>query len=163
MKKPLDTLELLKRLQGESVEFVIIGGIAALAHGGVVPTQDLDVCAPLDHDNAARIIRAFAGANPRWRMRPDLPVITPDNPNLIGLKNLYLRTDLGQLDVLGEVPNVCTYAELKQRSVEMDFAGLHCRVIDVETLIAAKRSAGRPHDLRTIAYLEEAKRRTAKQ
>ena len=115
---------------------------------------------PLTHENAVRIVPALVGCtHPRWRMRPDLPVITPDNPNLIGLKNLYLRTDLGQLDVLGEVPEVCTYDQLASRAVEMDFAGIRCRVIDIDTLIAAKRQAGRPHDLRTIAYLNEVKKK----
>ena len=72
-------------------------------------------------------------------MRPDLPIITPEDHHLKGIKNLYLATELGQLDVLGELPDVCTYAELAARSVEVDFDGLKCRLIDLDTLIAAKR------------------------
>ena len=157
--RPLDTFALLQRLHASGVEFVIIGGVAAITYGSAVTTQDLDVCAPLTHDHAASIIRAFADARPRWRMRPDLPVVTPDDHRLAGIRNLYLMTDFGQLDVLGELPDVCTYAELAARAVDIDFDQLPCKLIDIDTLIAATRHAGRPHDLLTIAFLEELLRR----
>ena len=54
------------------------------------------------------------------------------------------------MDVLGEVPEVRDYAELLSKSVEMDFEGMRCRVIDIDTLIAAKRAANRPKDHRAI-------------
>jgi predicted nucleotidyltransferase len=159
MATKLDTLALLQRLNASGVSFVIIGGVAAITHGSALPTEDLDVCAPLSAESAKAIIEAFADASPRWRMRPDLPIITPDDHRLRDVKNLYLATDLGQLDVLGEVPDVCSYAELAARAVDVDFDGLKCRLIDIETLIAAKRQAGRPHDLRTIAFLEQIQQR----
>jgi hypothetical protein len=124
-----------------------------------VTTEDLDVCAPLTTENARSIIQAFADAHPRWRMRPDLPVITPEDHHLQGVRNLYLATDFGQLDVLGELPDVCSYAELAVRAVDVDFGRLPCKLIDIDTLIASKRCAGRPNDLRSIAFLEEIKRR----
>jgi predicted nucleotidyltransferase len=157
--RPLETVALLQRLHASGVEFVIVGGVAAITHGSAVTTVDLDVCAPLTQENARSIIQAFADANPRWRMRPDLPVITVDDHHLVGIKNLYLATDFGQLDVLGELPDVCSYEDLAARSVQVDFGELRCRLIDIDTLIAAKRQAGRSHDLRTIAFLEEIKRR----
>src|SRR5215210_7568928 len=112
------TLEILKRLVDGGVEFVVIGGVAARAYGSGLPTDDVDVCAPLDLENAVRIIRALGELNPKWRTRPDLPVIEPDNHNLRGLKNMYLRTDAGILDVLGEVPQVCSYDEVTSDAVE---------------------------------------------
>ncbi len=75
------------------------------------------------------------------------------------MKNLYLRTDAGQLDVLGELPDVCSYEELVARCVPMNVEGLVCRVVDIDTLISAKRAAGRDKDLLTIRYLEEIKRK----
>lgn len=150
----LRTLEILKRLAEGGVEFVVIGGVAARAYGSSLPTDDVDVCAPLDHENAIRIIRALGEFRPKWRNRPDLPVIGPDNHNLRGLRNMYLRTDAGLLDVLSEVPEVCSYAELATDAVEADFEGTRCRLISVDRLIAAKRAAGREKDIKTIAFLE---------
>lgn len=152
------TMEILKRLRDGRVEFIVIGGVAATAYGSALPTYDVDICAPLDHENAKRIITALDGLNPRWRNRPDLPVIGADNHNLRGLKNMYLRTDAGILDVLGEVPEVCTYAELATDAIEANFDGTRCRIIDIDRLIAAKRVAGREKDLQTIVFLESIKK-----
>lgn len=151
-------MEILKRLVDGGVEFVVIGGVAARAYGSGLATDVVDVCAPLDHENAVRIIRALGELNPKWRTRPDLPVIEPDNHNLRGLENMYLRTDAGLLDVLGEVPQVCSYQEVMSDAVEADFDGTRCRLIAIDRLIAAKRAAGRDKDLQTIRFLEEIKK-----
>lgn len=154
----VDTTLLIKRLHLAQVDFVIIGGVAAIAYGGDVSTEDLDICASLTHENAVRIITAFQDLNPRWFTRPDLPVVTAVDSNLHGLKNMYLRTDLGKVDVLGEVPGVCTYDELLERCVETDFGGYRCRMIDLDTLIEAKRTANRPKDQLSIRYLQVIKK-----
>jgi predicted nucleotidyltransferase len=146
--------ELLRLLSEHGVDFVIIGGVAAVTHGSARMTEDLDISAPLDHQSAVKIIETLAGVHPRWRMRPGSPIIRPDSPNLRGLKSLYLRTDLGQLDVLGDLPGVCTFAELADKTVLMDFRGLRCRVLDLPTLIAAKRFAGRGKDKSSLRELE---------
>lgn len=106
-------------------------------------------------DNAVRIITAFADVEPKWRMRPDMPVVRADDSYLGQLKNIYLRTKVGQLDVLGEIPGVCDYAEAARKAVDMTFGDVTCKVVDIDTLIAAKRFAGRPHDLEAIPYLEQ--------
>lgn len=101
-----------------------------------------------------RIIRALAGTRPRWRLRPDLPEILPDNPLLSGLNNMQLRTDVGLLDVLGDLPGVGTVEEAWQRSREADFRGVPCRVIELDALIAAKTFANRQKDHPTVKELE---------
>lgn len=44
-------LLILKRLVDRKVEFVLIGGMAAIAHGAEVVTQDVDVCIPFTQEN----------------------------------------------------------------------------------------------------------------
>jgi len=136
------------------VPYIIVGGVAAIVHGSTRMTEDLDICAPLDHPHAVKIIRALADVNPCYRMRPDMPPMREDNPNLKGLKNLYLKTDIGQLDILGELPGVGPHSELKDHSRKVDFRGLSCKVVDLETLIVAKRFAGRERDKRDVNELE---------
>lgn len=150
--------EILRRLVNGGVEFIIIGGVAAALHGSTVPTDDVDICAPMARDNLVKLITAFADKHPKWRFRPDMAEVKPDDSYLGQLKNVYLRTDLGILDVLGEIPEVCTYEEAASRAVEMDFDGVPCRVVDIDTLITAKRAAGRAHDLRAVEQLEAKKR-----
>lgn len=148
-----ETLEILERLKAAGVEFIVIGGVAAVAYGAPVTTDDVDICAPMDRENAVRIVRAFQDAEPRWRFRPDLGIVSPDDTYLGQLKNIYLRTRLGILDILGEIPEVCSYTVAASRAVVFDLDGLECKFIDIDTLIAAKRAAGRPHDLRAVEYL----------
>jgi predicted nucleotidyltransferase len=144
----------LRRLNEAGVRYVLIGGVAAIVHGSARITEDLDIFGPLDHANAVAIIRALSGLRPRWRHRPDLPVITPDNPQLHGLKNMYLSCDLGLMDVLGEVPEAGTYVEVEARSEVVDFRGLPVRVVDLGTLITIKRAVGRDKDVRALPELE---------
>ena len=148
------SIEMLRRLSDAGVDYVLIGGVAANAHGSATATDDLDVFAPLSHDNVVAIVRAFAGTNLRWRHRPDLPELTPDNPQLRGLKNMYLRCDLGQMDVLGELPEAGSYAEVRAASVEMEVQGVRCHVINLDSLISVKRTVGREKDLRVARELE---------
>jgi predicted nucleotidyltransferase len=148
------TLNLLRRLTDEGIEFVVIGGIAANVHGSPRPTYDLDICAPLDHATCVRIITAVSDLHPKFRTRPDLPVVTPDNLNLVGLKNLYLRTDAIMLDVLGDVAGVGDFSVCQKESDWIDFRGLRCRVLKLDALIRAKRAAGRNKNLLALPELE---------
>lgn len=146
--------DLLRILTGQGIDYVVIGGVAAILHGSVRMTEDVDICASLDHENAVAIIRAFAHLNPIWRMRPDLPVITEDSTNLRGLKNMYLVTDLGRIDILGELPGICSYEEAHRTGVELEARGIRLRVLDIDKLIAAKRFANRPKDRPAVDELE---------
>jgi predicted nucleotidyltransferase len=148
------TLNLIRRLNDQGIEFVVIGGIAAIVHGSARVTYDLDVCAPVDHGTCVKVVTAVSDLHPRFRSRPDLPVVTPDNSNLRDLKNLYLRTDEIMLDVLGEVAGVGTFADCLRESEMLDFHGIQCRVLKLEALLRAKKAAGRDKDLMAIPELE---------
>jgi hypothetical protein len=151
-------LQILKRLGDQGVELVLVGGMAAIAHGSPVLTLDIDVCAPLDEANLSRIIEALRGLNPRWRFRPDKIIPVDSVERFRGCRNLYITTDWGVLDVLGALPGVCTFAELAGRTVDIDLGGFTCRVLDIDTLISAKRAAGRDKDIIGVRHLEAIKK-----
>lgn len=65
------TLGLLRRLVAEKVEFVLVGGMAAIAHGSASVTEDVDVCIRFDEPTMNSVFRALDGTNPRNRMSPD--------------------------------------------------------------------------------------------
>lgn len=147
-------LPILKRMNESGVPYVLIGGLAARAHGSSVNTDDIDVCVEPIDEHWRRIVAAFSDVRPYYRMRPDKPPLTPDHPWLVGLKNLYLRTDIGQLDILGEVPGVGSYGDIKDKTISADLQGLQCRVLDIPTLIRAKQQANRPKDQQAIRELQ---------
>ena len=150
--------ELTKRLIENRVEFVLVGGFAALAHGVMRSTRDVDICCRFSTENLMRIQKAFADLHPTHRPRTDLPLeLTPEQ--CATSKNLYLKTDLGVVDCLGEILGVGDFEEVLKHSVELELPVGKCRVMDLDSLIAAKRAMGRDHDRLTVKDLEEIKRR----
>jgi hypothetical protein len=162
MDLTLQLTPLLKRLSEHGVEFVIVGGVAATVHGSVRFTADLDVCAPLDQSNVAKIINALRGLNPRFRFRPDKMRMWEEPERFKDFKNLNLRTDWGVLDILGEVSGVGTYDQVAALSVPADLGGIVCRVLDLDALISAKRAANRPKDRPALIELQVIRERKAK-
>ncbi len=154
------TLDILKRLRNHGVEFVVVGGMAGVLHGSSMVTEDVDVCAPLSRENVVKILAALADLHPSFRMNPQRPPL-PDNPErLAGFKNLYLVTDLGQIDFLSEITGLGTYAQVFHQSVEVEIEGVICHILDLDALIRAKKALGRTKDLRVAAELEAIRQRT---
>jgi hypothetical protein len=150
--------ELTRRLVEAQVEFVLIGGFAAVTHGVTLVTRDVDICCRFSEANLRRIQKAFADVHPVHRSRPDLPfAVTPEQ--CAGLKNLYLKTDLGIVDCLGEVLGVGDFECALEHSVELELPFGNCRVLDFEALIRAKEAMNRDHDRIAVRQLREIQRR----
>lgn len=159
MTRQIDIEGILSRLIAAQFAFVIIGGIAAVAHGATVNTFDLDVCCDFSPENLTRLQTAISDLHPIHRMTPQkLPLeITPKNAK--DLRNLYLHTDLGVLDCLSEVAGIGNYSDVFAASVEIDFAGGRCRVLDIAPLIKAKQTVNRLQDKIAIVQLLAIKER----
>jgi hypothetical protein len=141
--------KLVERLIQHEVEFVIIGGYAAMIYGVSCITYDVDVCGPLDLENLTRLHTALADLHPFHRMTPnEIPFLLNEGFER-GLKNFYLKTDLGQIDFLGHLPDVgdCTFVR------PLNLAYGQCRLLDIPTLINAKQAVGRPKDLHVVTEL----------
>lgn len=152
---------LLARLIQAEVEFVLVGGLAAAIHGSSLNTRDVDVCCRFTETNLKRIQDAFHDLNPVHRARPDIVLnVTPEF--CAGLKNLYLKTDIGIVDCLGEVLGIGEYDAVLAHSIILDLPAGPCRILDVDALIKAKEAMGRPHDLITVQHLRALKARTSR-
>ncbi len=150
--------QLLVRLIQHEVEFVLVGGLAAWVHGSSLATRDLDVCCRFSESNLMRFQAALTDLHPVHRMAPELKLdLTPDQCSR--LKNLYVKTDLGIVDCLGEIKGVGGYVEVLESSEEIELPAGICRIINVDALIRAKEAIGRPHDLYTVHILKALKDR----
>ncbi len=136
------------------IDSILIGGIAAAAHGSPRVTQDVDIVYCRSADNLERIAATLAPVHPYLRGAPPGLPFRLDAATLMSGLNFTLTTDLGPLDLLGEVAGGGRYDDLKTHSIEAEVFGVKCRVLDLETLIATKRAAGRPKDFEAIAELE---------
>jgi hypothetical protein len=153
--------EIVKRLYAAEVRFVLIGGLAAVRHGISYMTYDVDVCVPLEAENFRKIERAITDLHPRFRQRKDIPFVLSDDV-LRDLKNLYLQTDLGPLDCLGEVKGIGDYSVALSKSQSASFPFGTVQVLKIEPLIRAKEAIGRPQDLIVVAQLRAIQERLEK-
>ena len=146
---------LLRLLTENQVEFIIVGGAAATAHGSARLTLDLDVVYNRSSENIARIVNALRPIKPYLRGAPTgLPFDWSVETIAKGL-NFTLITTLGALDLLGEIVGGGGYEQLLPETIEIEIAGVNPRCLNLERLIKVKRAAGRPKDLETIAELQQ--------
>jgi hypothetical protein len=148
-----DYTSLLPLLVTNEIDFIIVGGAAATAHGSARLTLDLDVVYRRDDLNLERIVRALEPIQPYLRgAPPGLPFEWSVQTLKKGL-NFTLITTLGPLDLFGEIVGGGGYEELQNETIKIQVAGVECLCLSLERLIEVKRAAGRPKDLEAIAEL----------
>ncbi len=143
----------LRALAEHKVEFIIVGGVAATFHGSARLTRDLDVVYGRTPPNLRRLVAALRGHRPYLRGAPPGLSFPWDEETLRRGLNFILETDLGNLDLLGEIAGGGGYEELRPRSVEFETFGLRLHCLDLDTLIRVKQAAGRLRDLEAVAEL----------
>jgi len=142
-----DLQRLLQRLDEAGVEFVLVGGFAAILHGSSLLTRDVDVCALLTSDTIEKLRDAFREIHPVHRLSSPQQSFLDVPAAGAALDNLYLNTDLGTLDLLGRITGVGDYARVARDAVEVELFGRRVRAISLDDLIAAKEALGRDKDL----------------
>ena len=146
--------QLLTALHEGNVEFIIVGGVAARAHGSSRLTDDLDVSYARSPENLARLVTALAPYEPYLRgAPPGLPFDWSAATLRAGL-NFTLITTSGSIDLLGEITGGGQYDALLPHTIAITAFGLDLQLLDLPWLIRVKRAAGRPKDLEVIAELE---------
>lgn len=141
-----NTPELLRRLLEAQVEFVVVGGVAAIAHGSASFTVDFDVVAPFTLENTAKMLAAVSGLEARFYQTPGKPPLDRTAEQLAHFKNLYLETTLGRVDLLGSLPSVGSYEVVAARALTVRLFEHECRIVALDDLIAVKAHLGRPKD-----------------
>jgi hypothetical protein len=151
---------LIRRLIEHQVEFVLVGGMAAVAHGVTLVTRDVDVCCRFELENLQRLHRAVADLHPVHRATtPRLPwELAGDSWR--SLKDLYLSTDAGTLDCLGRIEGLGDFAEVLRWAVPIRLWGRDCHILSIDGLIKSKQSLSRTQDKLAILQLQAIKERT---
>jgi predicted nucleotidyltransferase len=145
---------LIQTLHDSHVDFIVVGGAAATAHGSARLTLDLDIVYRRTPGNMANIVRALAVHRPYLRGAPPGLPFRWDEATLTHGLNFTLITDIGAIDLLGEITGGGGYDALLPRTEALQVFGVECRCLSLEQLIAVKRAAGRVKDLEAIAELE---------
>lgn len=146
--RPFDPARIVDVLLRHGVRFVLIGGLAAQAHGSPSSTFDVDVCFARDADNLGRLAEALAElAAVRRALPPDSPPLPPLDARTLRAAALFtLTTRFGDLDLLGAPDPGLDYEVLVSRAAATSIAGREIKVAALDDLIAMKRATGRPKD-----------------
>ncbi len=167
---PLDRALLLGVLQRNGVEFVLVGGLAAQAHGAKRTTLDADICPRWNAANLARLSDALKDLEARLRIgEGSVETLDLDiNARFIDAMEIGAwRTTAGDVDVLLGIPStsrfeLARYEQLAEDAVELEIDSLRVQVASLGDIIRSKEISDRPKDraaldeLRTLRDLEEA-------
>ena len=149
-----NSAEIIRMFLAADVKCLLIGGQAAIAHGVARVTFDVDFVYARDRENLQRIIDLLAPLHPYLRGAPPGLPFRLDMQTLRNGLNFTLTTDIGHIDLLGEVTGGGTYEELLPFCGTVTHFGLQVPCTRLDKLIALKRAAGRPKDLEMLAELE---------
>jgi hypothetical protein len=158
-----DFISLLERLVKAGVDFVVVGGFAGIVHGCTYVTQDVDICCNFSPANLLALQKAVSKLHPVHRMTPKRKKLELTEENCKQFKNLYLDTDIGQLDCVSFIDGLGDYQKVKQASKPVKVRDTKLRVLSLNALIKAKRAMNRPRDREALLQLEaikKAERRT---
>ncbi len=157
---PESLQSLLQLLIESDIDFVVIGGFAAILHGSTQITQDIDICAQLTLEHIEKFRTLLASLHPFHRMTPQRISFLEKHPEEKLIKNLYLRTDLGVLDILSLLPDVGDFETLASRADIFEIEGKKVKVLCLDDLIKAKTLVGREKDKATVLELKVIREKT---
>jgi hypothetical protein len=141
----------LQKLVDHGVDFIVVGGVAAVLEGAPVNTFDIDVVHSTAPENLARLVSALNELDASYRYRESF---RPNESHLATRGHQLLETNCGPLDVLGAIGSGRTYSDLLPHSHVVTLSPtLRVRVLDLETQISIKEETGREKDLAVLPVL----------
>jgi hypothetical protein len=147
-----DLSGIIEGLVRADVEFILVGGLAAVAQGAPVTTMDVDIVHKRSSENIAKLFQYLRSIDVIYR-RPDDKIIVPKEEDFSG--HALFSTRLGPLDVLASIEGNKGYEDLLDYTVEIDFRGHWIRVLDIRTIIELKKNSKDPKDRQRLPVLEE--------
>jgi hypothetical protein len=161
-----DPLTILNKLR--DVEYLVVGGFAAVLYGAPTITGDLDIMPLASGENIARIagvltdlhavVREPRSTGRRLAVTAELLQQTAEGASPGG--QLRTRTAAGPLDILWRLHDGRVYGDLVGRSCLLTEEELRVHVIGLDDLIEVKSAIGRPQDRAALPYLQAIRRRT---
>jgi hypothetical protein len=147
---PADFRRLLTALVDHRVDFVVVGGVAAVVQGAPVATFDLDIVPSLTGDNIEALTAALDELGATFRGRPELK---PDATHLATRGHKLLSTSAGPLDVLGAIGDDQGFEQLIAHVRTIEAWELKVRVLDLAEIIRIKEIVGHPKDQAVLPVL----------
>jgi hypothetical protein len=147
-------LGLLRVLLRHGIEFLVVGGVAAQLEGAPILTLDLDILYDKSPQNVERLLAALRELKARYR-DPAGRHIEPDREKLETLRMHLLLTELGALDLLGEIGKGLIFNDLAGRTIAYEIGEARVRVLELAAVIETKEHANRAKDRAVLPVLRQ--------
>lgn len=165
-ERPLDTERIIRALAEHGVDYVLVGGIAALVHGASRVTVDADVVPEATPENLERLLDALAEldaaafvSEERLAMEDadpwEIDVLRKGAAGLPEAEAWHFTTAAGRIDVVLDAAGVGGYEEHQAGADEFEVFGIRITVAGLDDLIASKTTLGREKDASILAELQE--------
>ena len=149
-----DLSAVLEGLIKADVNFILVGGLAAVVQGAPVTTMDVHIVHSRSSENIVKLL-AFLKSIGAFHRRPDDKVIEPTERDISGKGHALFSTRLGPLYVLAVIEEGKTYDDLLEHTVDVKFRGHTIKVLDLKMIIELKRASKDPKDKQRLPVLEE--------
>ena len=148
---PQSYQRILELLDQHSVEFIVVGGVAAVIQGAPITTFDIDMLVKLDDANAEKLVGVLTELEARFREQPRAGA--PSKEDILAGGRLLLLTNCGPLDVLGFIGDQEKYEDFEEKIERITVGALSIQVLKLEELIKQKQTLGRPKDQAALEVL----------
>lgn len=151
-----DPDEILRVLDRHHVEFVLIGGMAAILHGSDVVTFDLDVVPKSTRDNLERLASALRDLNASLRVEGEAAGV-PFDPHVELIERmqvLNLVTRAGDLDIVLKPAGTSGYHDVRRDATAILLSGTSVLVGSLADVIRSKEAANREKDRAVLPALK---------
>jgi len=147
--KFVETLQLLVR---HGMDFIVVGGAAAILEGAPIATLDLDIMVRPTQEDRERLLAALRELNARY-LDPAGRLIVPDAGKLETLRIHRLATDLGPIDILESIGKGLTYSDLSGETNVYKVGDVSVRALSLAMIIRSKEEANRDKDHAVLPIL----------
>ncbi len=145
--------QLLELLSRHDVDFIVVGGVAAILEGVPITTLDLDVVYDRSPENLERLLEVLQTVEASYR-DPLGRHFVPTIEKLATYRMNLLRTTLGPFDVIGSIDGA-GYEELLESTKMRQVGELRLRVLELSKVIESKELANRPKDRAVLPLLRK--------
>jgi hypothetical protein len=137
--------DLFRVLAEEDVEYILIGGLAAIVHGASLVTLDTDICFRQSLLNCERLARALGRLGAEIFPARQTPILL--KPELLQTHRLiHLKTQLGRIDLIATVPGLGQFEDFADGSTTIQLDDLTIPILTLDQLIQAKSVLDQPKD-----------------
>lgn len=154
--EPFQPREILEVLERHGIEYVLIGGFAAILQGSPILTNDIDITPLTDEENYRRLSLALIELDARVRTAGVDPLPFSDDARSLAEVSIWnLTTRYGDLDVTVKPSGTGGYPDLRRDALIIRVGTVDVTVASLADVVRSKGAANRDKDRRALPVLRE--------